>query len=258
MKIVTYILIALLVVCLGGAAYYYMAVYKPLAAEYELVKNVKTDLDKAKIELKKYRELENQEKQETAWMSAGIQSLQNSMKGLLDAGKAEVVASGHRIVINISETVLYTPLSITFAKDSRPILDSLASTLKEFKDKEIFIGNVTVPAPAKGKGRKKTPAKDARTIASGRSAELVKFLEKNAVPAESLIASAYPQNLPDRGFKLKDRKTVIVISSPAAAAASTQAPQAAKPAPVSAPAATAAPAQQKPIPITTAPPKKAQ
>jgi len=260
MKVVTYVLIALLVLCLAGAGYYYMKIHKPLAADYELMKNTKPELAKAKRELEKYRE---REKQEKAWVDAGVTALGTTLKSLIDAGKAEVVAAGNRIVINIDESVLYTPLSITFAKDSRPILDTLAQALKEFKDKEIVIGNVTVPSLPKGKGRKKTPAKDARTIASGRSVELVKYLEKGAVPAESLIASAYPPKFPDHGFKLKEKKTIIVISTPAAASAAAPDPQAAKPAaktaPATAPAAPAASAnQQKPIPITTAPPKKVQ
>lgn len=254
-KIVLYVLVGLLVVCLAAVGYYYMAVYKPLAAEYEQLKNTKPELDKAKKELSKYRERENQEKQATAWIPAGVAAVNAQLKTLIEGGKAEVVASGSRIVINISEDVLYTPQSITFAKASRPVLDTLALTLKEFKDKEIFVGNVTVSVPAKGKGRKKTPAKDARTIAAGRSVELVKSLEKNGVPSESLIASAYPPKLPDHGFKLKDQKTVIVISAPAAAAQAAASPAAKPAAPQTAPTATSQ-NQQKPIPITTAPPKK--
>ncbi len=262
MKILTYVLIALLVICLGGAGYYYMAIYKPLAAEYELLKNTKPQLDKANNELKKLRERENAERQQRAWVDAGVTALSAALKDLIDSGKAEVVPSGNRIVINIAETVLYTPNSVTFAKDSRPVLDTLAQALQQFKDKELFIGNLTVSAPPTGKGRKKKPGKDARTIASARSVELVKSLEKGGMPGEALIASAYPQQLPDHGFKLKDRKTVIVISVPATAGGPAPMQQAAKPAALAAPpagqAANAAPNQQKPIPITTPPPKKIQ
>jgi hypothetical protein len=131
---------------------------------------------------------------------------------------------------------------------------------------------MTVNAPAQGKGRKRVPAKDARTLAAGRSMELVKYLEKNAVIAESLVAAAYPAKLPERGFRIKDQKTVIIISLPAAAAADA-AKQEAKSAPAakSTPTVTAAAAvtstatatagaaspQPMSIPISTVPPKKA-
>lgn len=258
-KIILYVLIGLLVVCIAGAGYYYFAVHKPMEAEYESLKNTKPLLEKANNELKKLKEREAKVKQETAWVDAGVAALGNALKSLVEGGKAEVVPSGNRIVINVAESVLFTPFSITFAKDGKPVLDALALALKEFNDKEIIVGNVTVPSPPTGKGRKKKPGKDARTIASGRSVELVKFLEKNGVSSESLIASAYPPKLPDHGFLLKDKKTIIVISPPAAAkttaAPAQQAVQSAAP---TAPAAAPAQDQQKPIPITTPPPKKVQ
>jgi len=260
-KIILYVLIALLVVCVAGAGYYYMKIYRPLAAEYEMLKSTKPELDKAKKELSKYRERENKEKQATAWLTPAVDALKSGLAKEIAAGTAEVVLVDGRIVVNIAESVLFSPQSVTFGgKESLLSLANLAALLKEYKDKEILVGNMTQSVPAQKKGRKKLPAKDGRTIAAARSAELVKFLAKNGVPEESLIASAYPQNLPDLGFKLKNQKTISVISAPAAAAPEQAAakPAAAKSAPATTPAATAAPNQQKPIPITTAPPKKVQ
>lgn len=255
MKTVLTVFIALLLIGAGGAAFFYITVHQPLAEDLARLKAGQPEFDRARNELKKFRD---REKQESGWTAPAVEALRKGLAAEIAADKAEVAASGNRVVVNIANDVLFTPLSVTFGKNSQQALANLASLLKEFKDKEIFVGNVTVPAPAQGKGRKRVPAKDARTVAAGRSVELVKFLEKNGVPAESLVAAAYPATAPDRGFKLKAQKTVIVITAPAAASAEAQA---AKPepkqAPVSAPAATAAaPLPQKPIPITTAPPKK--
>ena len=272
MKIIAYILILLLAVTAAGGAWFYLTVHKPMAEDYERLKQGQPEFEKARKELARFRD---KEKQDSAWTGPAVDALKKGLAGDIAAGKAEIVTAGNRIVINIAEGVLYTPLSVTFARDSKPALDNLAALLKEQKGREIFIGNMTQAAPAQGKGRKRVPAKDARTLAAARSAELVKYLEKNGVAANSLIAVSYPAQQPERGFKLKEKKTIIVIAAPAMAAPEAAAPKqetkpaaATKPAPTTqgakpAPAAQAAPAtagssapQPRSIPISTVPPKK--
>ncbi len=255
MKIVTYVLIALLVVASACGAYFYLVPYKQMATEYAKLKAGQPEFEKARRELNKFRE---KEKLETAWTGPAAEKLRAGLKKRIDEGKAEVVVSGNRIIINISETVLFTPNSMTFAKDSQQDLAVLAALLKDFKDRDIIIGDATMPAPAQGKGRKKVPGKDARTLASGRMLELVKHLAKNGVTDEALIAAAYPSKMPDRGFKLKSEKVVVVISAPSVAeAASASSVQDAKPAVSTKPMPNPAPASQiKTIPISTVPPVK--
>ena len=258
MKIVTYILIGLLVVTLAGGAYLFLYVHKPMAVEYEKLKQGQPEFDRTRKELAKFKE---REKQETAWIASAAEKLRTGLNKEITDGQAEVVVAGNRVVVNIAEAVLYTPNSVTFAKNSQQSLANLAALLKDFKDKDISVGNSTMPAPAQGKGRKRVPAKDARTLASARSTELVKYLEKNGVPAEALIAGSYPSKLPERGFKLKEKKTIIIISAPAMAAPETPGPkQVTIPAPAarSTPTVTAgnAASQPKSIPISTVPPKK--
>lgn len=276
MKIVTYIVIALLVVALAGGAYLYLYAYKPMTVEYAKLQAGQPEFEKTRKELAKYAV---REKQETGWIDAARQALMKGLGNEIADGRAEVVAAGNRIIVNIAEGVLYTPQSVTFARESRPSLDNLAALLKEFKDKEIVVANMTASAPAQGRGRKKVPARDARTLASGRSLELVKYLEKNGVPAEALVAASYPAKVPERGFKIKDQKTIIVIAAPASVSPEAAAPkQEAKTAPATQPSATpatkpttttttkptataesAAPASQlKSIPISSVPPKKTQ
>jgi outer membrane protein OmpA-like peptidoglycan-associated protein len=258
MKIITSLLVVLLVATLAGGAYFFLYMHKPLAVEYEKLKQGQPEFDKARKELAKFKE---KEKQETAWIGAAVEMLKNGLANDISAGKAEVVTAGSRIVVNIAEGVLYTPMSVTFGRDSKPSLDNLAALLKELKDKEILVGNLAPAAPAQGKGRKRVPAKDARSLAAARSAELVKYLEKNGVPADALIAASYPAKLPERGFRIKEKKTVIVISAPATAAPETpSSKQETKPAPAakSTPTATSGSAapQPKSIPISPVPPKK--
>ena len=262
MKIVTYILIVLLLAILGGGAYFYLYMHEPMAAEYAKLQAGQPEFDKARKEI---NQLKAKEKQESGWMGPVLSALKQRLAGDITAGKAEVVSAGNRIIVNIAEGVLYTPLSVTFARDSKPALDNLAALLKDLRDKEIVIGNMTKSAPAQGKGRKKVPARDARTLASGRSLELVKYLEKNGVSAETLVAASYPAKVPERGFKIKEQKTIIVITAPASIAPEAAVPKqeavtapASKPTatPAAKPAATIPAAQLKSIPISTVPPKK--
>jgi len=258
MKIITYILAALLVAALGAGAYVYFIKYQPMDMEYMKLKAGQPEFDKARKELKRFQE---RDKQESAWIEPVVAAARKTLENELSAGTAEIVVAGRRVVINIAEGVLYTPMSVTFARNSQQNLAALATLLKDLKDKEIVVGNMTQPAPAQGKGRKKIPAKDARTLAAGRSLELVKYLEKNGVPAEALVTASYAAKLPDRGFRIKDQKTVIVISAPAAAGQEAASPkQETKPAPATRTTATAAAGapgpQPKSIPISTVPPKK--
>lgn len=258
MKIVTFILTGLLVAIMGGGAYFYLYEYKPVAAEYEKMKQGQPEFERTRKEL---NQLKAKEKQESGWTGPVADALKKGLANEIAAGKAEVVTDGSRIIVNITEGVLYTPQSVTFARDSKPSLDNLAALLKELKDKEILVGNMTKSAPAQGKGRKRVPARDGRTLASGRSLELVKYLVKNGVPAEALVAAAYPEKVPERGFRIRDQKTIIVITAPASTSPEAAAPkQEARTAPATQPTATAAaPAPQpKSIPISTVPPKKTQ
>jgi len=258
MKVVTYIVVGLLIAVLAGGAYAYMFLYKPMALEYEKLRAGQPEFDKARKELAKCRE---REKTESSWTGPVAEILRKGFNKEITEGKAEVAVSGNRIVLNVAETVFYTPHSVTFAKDSQPSLAMLALLLKDIRDKDISVGVATLPAPAQGKGRKRVPAKDARTLAAGRTLELVKYLVKNGVADDALIAAAYPSRMPDRGFKLKGEKVVIIISAPVAAqasAAGSEKPDMKAAASTKATQAPAAAPQIKTIPISTIPPKKVQ
>ena len=261
MKIVTYVLIALLVVTLGAAAVFYLYIYNPMAAENATMKSGMPELAKAKADLTKYQEKESRE---TAWINPLLDAFTAGLSDEIKAGKAETLSSGNKIIINISEQALYLQGSYTFASDSLQLLQKIASLLKndKIKGKEISIGNTTDAVQAQGKGRKRIPAKDARTLAADRSAALIKYLEKNGVDQDALIAAAYSSKKPEIGFKIKNHKTVIIIEnqpqapmiaskqevSPAAQAQPKSSPATASSstAPIAVPAA-----QPKPVPATT-------
>lgn len=242
MKAVTYLLLLLLA---GGGAFFYLKIHEPMATEYNRMKIGQPEFDKATTELKRYKERE-------AWTQDAVSTLQAGLQKEIAEGKAEVVtAFGGAVVVNIAESVLYTPDSVTFSKDSRQTIENLASVLKNLKglkDKEISIGNVTESTKAQRAGRRKIPARSGRDIAADRSSALVKALEKQGVPEEALIATAYAPKRPDRGFRIKDKKTMIVIATPLG-------PQSAAPAAAAKPAVAQPPAQPQPIPIQPAPPK---
>lgn len=218
MKIVTYVVIALLIAALGAAAVFYFYMYQPMATDYARMKAGMPELDKAKAELKKFKE---REVRESAWINPAIDILSAGLSDEIKSGKAEVLSAGNRVIVNISESALYLPGSYTFLKEkeSQPLLRKLDSLLRDekLKGKTIIVGNTTEAAPAQGKGRKKIPSKDARTLAADRSAVLIKYLEKSGVNQDALVAAAYSSKQPEIGFNLKSHKTVLIIENPLAA-----------------------------------------
>ncbi len=253
MKIVTYILGALLAAVLGVAAFYYFTTAQPMTAENQKLKTGIQELEKAKADLKKCKEAEQKA---TAWVAPVVDTAKREFAVELNSGKAEVQTADARVIVNISEQLLYLPGSITFSKDSVPMLQKIGNLLRNpiLKDREVLVGNMTMPVEARGKGKKKSPAKDARTLASERSTALVKYLvEKGGINQEALITAAFPAALPERGFTIKDRKTVIIIQAPAAINIPAQKPVAVQQLkPASAPTATAA---SQPLPAKPGAPK---
>ncbi len=253
MKIVTYILGALLAAVLGAAAFYYFTIAAPMTAENQQLKAGMPEFEKAKRDLKKCKEAA---KKTTAWVAPVVEAAKKELSVETNAGTAEVQAADTQVIVNISENMLYLDRSVTFSKDSVPLLQKLANLLKNpvLKDREIIIGNMTLPVAARGKGKKKIPAKDARILASERSTALVKYLvEKGGINQESLVAAAYPAALPDRGFKIRDQKTIIIIQAPATIDLAVQNPVAVQqPTPASAPTGTAAAPAPQPLPTKPA------
>lgn len=254
MKIVTYVVIALLILTLGAAAAFYFTSYKPMTEDYARMKAGLPELDKAKAELKKIKE---QEKKETAWLIPAVDVLSSTLSDEIKAGKIEVLTSGNRVIINIAEDALYLPGSYTFSKESPALRAKLITLLRktELNGKVMYIGNTTEAVPAQGRGRKKIPAKDARTLASERSAVLIRDFEKNGVDQDALIAAAFSSKEPEFGVKIKTRKTTIIIENPLATQLVATKPDAASSTKASMTVPAATQIQPKTIPIQPAQPK---
>ncbi len=213
LKIVTSVLTVLLIMTLTAGALFYLKAYKPMKEDYARLTSRIPELDKAKSELKHIQEKESRE---TAWINPAIEALSAGLANEIKSGAAEVLTAGNKVVVNISEQALYLPGAYTFSKESPQLRARLVALLKsdKLRGKEIYIGNTTHAVPAQGRGRKKVPSKDARTLAAERSAVLIRDFEKNGVNQDSLIAAAYSPKQPATGLLIKDHKTVIIVESP--------------------------------------------
>jgi hypothetical protein len=215
MKTVISVLTALLIVTLGAGAVFYLKTHKPMVEDYTRMKAALPAYEKANAELKK---LQEKESKETAWLTPAVDALNTGLGNEIKSGKAEVFVADNKVIVNITERELFLPGSYTFAKESPQLRLNLVALFRNdvLKGKAIYIGNTTHDVPAKGRGRKKIPAKNARTLAAERSAALIKDFEKNGVNQDALIAAAYSSKQPVMGFLIKDRKTVITIETPPA------------------------------------------
>jgi hypothetical protein len=213
MKVVVSVLTALLVVTLGVGVAFYLITHKPLAADHARMKAALPAYEMANAELKR---IQWERRKETAWLHPAIDVLSAGLGKEIKSGAAEVFVAGNKVIVNISEQALFVRGAYTFAKESPTLRLNLAALLKSdtLKGKNMYVGNVTRAVPARGKGRRRVPAKSARTLAAERSAALVKDLEKNGVDRDRLIAAAYSGKQRVIGFKIKEQKTVIIIESP--------------------------------------------
>lgn len=249
MNIIRILAILLILGMAGTGAYFYMMIHQPMADDYARMKSEIPELEKARAELKKYRERER-------WIPPAVESIKAGLKEEIEGGMAEVVSAEDRIIINIKEEALYTPESVTFSNEGTPTREKIASLLKDLKDikdKEIYVANTTRPVAEKRKGARKIPARTALEIASDRSAALVKFFESKGVPKGALSAVAYPDRMPDYGFGIKADKTVIIIANPPVLRKDPGIKPARQPAPA---AQEGQPQTPKPIPIQPAPPRQ--
>jgi len=213
MKIITYVVITLLIATLGIAAVFYFNIFRPMEADYANLKAGLPSFEKAKADLRQYRDKENMEK---GWLSPAVDILSSGLTGEIKSGKAEVLATGDRVFVNIAEDTLYAPNASTFSKDSAHLRQTLVSLLQknELKGKLCLIGNTTEIVTPRGRGRNKVREKDARSLAAERSLALVRDLEKSGVNQDSLAAVAYSSNQTDIAINLKSHKTVIIIENP--------------------------------------------
>lgn len=142
MKIVTSVLIAILVVTLGAGSIFYLKTYKPLAEDYARMKAGLPAYENTNAELKKLLEKESKE---TSWLKPGVDALSTGLIKEIASGKAEVLSASNKVIVNISEQLLYLPASYTFAKESPQLRSNLAALLKSdtLKGKDIYIGNTT-------------------------------------------------------------------------------------------------------------------
>ena len=115
MKIVTAVLAALLILSLAAGAVFYLKAYKPMAEDNARMTARMPELDKATRELRQRKEKESKE---TAWLKPAVEALSAGLGNEIKSGKAEVLAAGNTVVVNIAEQALYLPGSYTFSKES--------------------------------------------------------------------------------------------------------------------------------------------
>ncbi|MFA5073498.1 MAG: hypothetical protein WC539_06345 [Nitrospirota bacterium] len=212
MRLFSFVLVLVVIAAFGGGAYYYMMVYQPMVTEYERMKTGMPELDNARNELRKYRD---KERLESSWVKPAVDTLSAGLSDEVTAGKAEVLSGGDKVIINISEQVLFQPGSKTFAPGSAQFLLKLESLLRSEKiaGKDLSIGNATKSPAAQPKSKGRVLTKDPRTLAMERSLELVKYLEKKGINPDTLITVAYASKQPLVGQKIKDQKTMIIIAN---------------------------------------------
>lgn len=119
--------------------------------------------------------------------------LVGNLNSELEANQIKIKQMKDGIVVNLSESILFSSGSARLNKSGRSILTKVSDKLKNVKYQTIVAG-FTDNIPIKGVLTKKFPTN--WELAAARASSVVRLLEKNGLSGDRLAAVSYGENRP--------------------------------------------------------------
>lgn len=192
------------------------------------------------------------EKRLTAW-----KSITEKLRKMIDAGRLQVMVRDGRMILKLSNEVLFDTGKADLAPDGKAALREVAAILRQFPDRRFMIGGHTDDIPLHNKDYRNN-----WELSTARAVSVTEFLVASGVRPNRLVAAGYGEyepvasNRTDAGRRENRRIEIVLLPNvgelpplpddagntpPAHAAAPAQAASA----PVAAKAAPAAPVAAK-------------
>ena len=158
------------------------------------------------------REL-NRQKAEAHERSELFKALALSLKEMIEAGDLQVEIRKGRMIVKMSDQVLFDPGRAELKRGAREPLRKLAEVLKDIQGRDFVVAGHTDNKRLRSGGRFKTNWE----LSAARSVEVVKFLQKQGVAAERLSAAGYSEfdpiadNTTEEGRALNRRIEIVVM-----------------------------------------------
>ena len=165
-------------------------------------------LDTTKEQLAKLREQQRQQKERLDRYRQLAQRLADTFK----SGQLSVKVRDGKLVIEMSDDVLFDSGQARVNKNGRSVLGQLAKVLKEVKDREFLVAGHTDDVPL-GSGHK---FEDNWDLSTARAANVVRLLAEKGVSPNGLAAAGYGKHDPiasnetEKG-RAKNRRIEIIL-----------------------------------------------
>jgi chemotaxis protein MotB len=164
-------------------------------------------LGATKREIEELRRQEELQKQRMAT----FRKLLSRLRSMIDSGKLKVEIRKGRMIVKMSDKILFDPGKKKLKKDGSAALKQLAGVLKDIGDRDFMVAGHTDNVPIKTRRFRSN-----WELSAARAVEVVQFLQKEGVDPKHLSAGAYSEydpvgdNSTDEG-KRSNRRIEIVL-----------------------------------------------
>ena len=167
---------------------------------------------KVRADAEQIEELDRQKK-EAQKRSDLFKKLAQKLREMIEAGSLKVEIRKGRMIVKMSDRVLFDPGRAKLKKEAREPLKKLAEVLKDIPDRDFVVAGHTDDKKLKSGGRFKSNWE----LSAARSVQVVKFLQREGVDGRRLSAAGYSEfdpvadNSKEGGRTLNRRIEIVVM-----------------------------------------------
>lgn len=183
-----------------------------LAQDVEAKKGQIASLDKEMLSKKK--ELDALRKAQAAAEERArvYKQLMAKLQSMIDSGKLKVEIRKGRMIVKLSDKILFDPGKTKLKDDGQAALKEVAAALKDINDRDFLVAGHTDNVPIKSRQFKSN-----WELSAARGVEVVRFLQGEGVDPKHLGAAGYSEydpvgdNADDEGRKGNRRIEIVLM-----------------------------------------------
>ncbi|MCC6746761.1 MAG: OmpA family protein [Deltaproteobacteria bacterium] len=141
-----------------------------------------------------------------------FKQLLSRLRSMIDAGKLQVEVRKGRMLVKMSDKILFDPGKTKLKDDGKSALEQLAGVLKDISNRDFLVAGHTDNVPIKTKVFRSN-----WELSTARAVEVVKFLQEQGVDPKHLGASGYSEydpvgdNSTDDGKRTNRRIEIVLM-----------------------------------------------
>jgi chemotaxis protein MotB len=134
------------------------------------------------------------------------------LKSMIDSGKLNVEIRKGRMIVKMSDKILFDPGKTKLKKEGAAALQELAEVLKDIDNRDFLVAGHTDNVPIKTRRFRSN-----WELSAARAVQVVKFMQRQGVDPKHLAAAAYSEydpvgdNTTDEGRKANRRIEIVLM-----------------------------------------------